>query len=261
MGSGALQRKRGAETAPSGLDTKTLWSASAAFYDAMIAAAFKRLCRELQLILPLPLPLFFLLFSLCIYPCAQAHDADASTAVLFDRLCCGGGACNARLQALDMRLKKEGRGGRIEFLLASLGVLPSAAAADKNACASISQGVPAGSRTQLCSWVRPSSQPFLSSSRQLTVYLLKPFISLSPSLSTSLPPASAHPLFPTQALRCSHSHSPVNTLRPTSQSTGRCSPWPVEPVPLLQHFIAHASAAATRPQTRQLRCGRRRGRR
>ncbi len=115
---------------------------------------------------PLPLPLLLLLLSLCI--CHATPPPLSHPNPLFLRLCCGDASCTSRLQVLERRLGNEGEGGRIAHMLVSFGVLPSAAAAHRNACASISQGVPTGSRTQLCSWVRASLVHSLSRAFTLT---------------------------------------------------------------------------------------------
>ena len=76
------------------------------------------------------------------------------------------------------------------------------------------------------------------------------FFVLSPSPP---PPLPAPALFPPQAVRCSHCHAPLTRLRPSFDSSCRRAPWPLEPLPLLQHFVADASAAAAAAQARQLR--------
>jgi hypothetical protein len=141
------------------------------------------------------LPWILLLLSLSFCPPVPAQSGAAtSPPALFHRLCCGDSTCSSRLQKLEWRLGHLGR-GRIVKILVSAGVLPSAAAADANSCASISKGDLIGSNTLNCAWatrffpLRPCSTAsvlFLHSSSFFRLRALKDSDPLSHSFNSSL---------------------------------------------------------------------------
>jgi hypothetical protein len=142
-------------------------------------------------------------------------------------LCCGDATCTHRLQVLAKRLGHGGE-GRIVDTLVILGVLPSASAADAEACAYISEGVSPISRSPICSLVPRLFSSSYNHTSTTHLYL------------------AAHPLFSPEAMLCRRGHTPAPCLPPPPAiCCGRQPP----PATCPPQIFNRAPGAAACPQT------------